>query len=112
MLTCSLIWHHRLLCHDLSIFLLAGKGSEHQGTLVELLMACKTTATRHHLPKEPDPLPNPSDEETGHFLPALESCLWLVFTCSANTPEQVSTFFTAKLCEEFLLRQLDPFQRG
>lgn len=53
-------------------------------------------------PKAPDLLPNPSDEKTGHFLPALRSCLWLVFTCSANGPEQVSTFFTAKLCKEFL----------
>lgn len=54
-------------------------------------------------PREPDLLPNPADEQKpGHFLPALTSCLWLVFTCSANAPEQVSTFFTAKLCEEFL----------
>lgn len=75
----------------------------------------QTTATGHGFPKGPELLPEllptPREEKTAPFLPALASCLWLVFTCSANTPEQVSTFFTTKLCQEFLLRQPDPFQR-
>lgn len=71
----------------------------------------QTTATRHRFPRGPELLPTPREEKTARFLPALTCCLWLVFTCSANTPEQVSTFFTAKLCQEFLLRQPDPFQR-